>query len=332
MKILHVRDVAHVATTLVEGLRALGHQAEVRQLKVAGGQYPLPIKALFLPQRLLEGAAVNRYIGRQGFQVVHIHFAYMGWLGIVGRYPYFLHCHGTDLRWNLRRPLLRWLTVRALRAARRVYCSTPDLLDEVAGVRPDAVFVPNPVNTDRFRPLPQAAGDRPRVLLISRLWDVKGPETAFAVARELRRRLPTAALDAFAWGPELGRYRGHPDVNLIPLVPYSEMPALINRYDAVVGQFSPLGAIGMSELESMACGVPVVSYFRYPHFYEEPPPLYSTNEVTKAVDQLVALLEDPALRRQLGEAGREWVLRYHSYLQVARLLEAEYAAAGEPRH
>ena len=37
------------------------------------------------------------------------------------------------------------------------------------------------------------------------------------------------------------------------------MPALINEYDIIVGQMGERGALGMAELEAMACDKPVVA-------------------------------------------------------------------------
>ncbi|MFQ5880054.1 MAG: glycosyltransferase, partial [Dehalococcoidia bacterium] len=66
------------------------------------------------------------------------------------------------------------------------------------------------------------------------------------------------------------------------------------------------------------------SYFSYPHFYDEPPPLYSTNDMAAAAEQMLTLLENPQLRREAGERGREWVVKRHDYRQVARMLALEY--------
>jgi glycosyltransferase involved in cell wall biosynthesis len=326
MKIAHVRDVANVGSTLVDGLNALGNQAELIQTQVAGARYPLPIKSLFLPKRLQEAVAINKYLRTNNFDVIHLHVAYMGWLGIMGKYPFFLHCHGIDLYRNLYHPLLRKITVKALRAAEKVFFSTPDLMAHAARIRPDAIFLPNPINTENFRPMRDGHENRsPRLLFISRLDAVKGPEVAFAAIEELKRRRPEAQVDAFDLGGEVERYRDRTDVNFIRPVSYAEMPALLNSYDIIIGQFK-LGIVSMSELESMACGKPVVSYFSYPSFYDEPPPLYSTNDLTILVEYLTKLVDDPSLRREAGEMGREWVVRHHDYLTVARTLETEYAA------
>ena len=323
MRILHVREVANVGSTLVQGLRVRGHEAELMPARAAGGAYPFLVKGLFLPHRLGEAIRINRYVHQGNFDVVHIHVAYMGWLGILGGYPYLLHTHGHDIRANLSHPLMGWFTRRALERAVRVFYATPDLAPVAKSVREDAVFIPNPVNTDRFRPLERAANERPRVLLISRLEPIKGISLAFRVVEEVKRRLPQVEVDTFAWGPLYRKFRACDRVRFIPTVPYSQMADLINRYDMVLGQFS-LGILSMSELEAMACGKPVVSYFKYLEAYDAPPPLISGRHPEELADNMTALLEDSSARKELGESGRSWVEDHHDYLKVARMLEEHY--------
>jgi glycosyltransferase involved in cell wall biosynthesis len=49
-------------------------------------------------------------------------------------------------------------------------------------------------------------------------------------------------------------------------------------------------------------------------------------------DHLRALIVDPGLRRRLGEAGRRYVIEYHSLEAMGRLWEAIYRRvwAGDP--
>ena len=324
MKILHVREVANVAATLVEALNRLGHEAQLRDLPVPGAKLPQYLKAATLPARLRDGLAINRYIRDWKPDIVHLHIAYMGWLGVLGGYPYFLHCHGDDVSVNMHRPLLRWLSTQSITRAQRFFCSTPDLLQHVTDIRPDTAFIPNPINTDRFRPAGPADRE-PRILFISRFERKKGPEIAARIFREFRRSYPSLTIDAFRWGPLFGRQED-PGLfsSFIPLVPYSQMPDLINRYDIVVGQFH-LGILSMSELEAMACAKPVVSYFNYPEVYDEPPPLVSGRNPEEVAEKMTALVEDRSARRELGDRGRSWVEGHHDYLRVARLLEGHYA-------
>ena len=319
MKILHVREIANVAATLVQGLQKLGHEAELRPMRVRRAEGALDIAGV--PARFLEAAEISRYIRRSRFDIVHIHWAYMGWMGIAGRYPYLLHCHGFDLTRNLGWPFLGWLTRRAVAKAQRVFYSTPDLAPYAARLRGDAAFIPNPVNLERFRPSKGPGGGR--VLLISRFEPKKGPETALAIVRELKRREPAAQVDAFDWGTARPQPADAALLNLMHRVTYEQMPELLAGYDAVIGQFR-LGILSMSELEAMACGKPVLSFFDYPQVYDEPPPVFSTRDALEGAETLSDLLRDEGMRREAGERSRDWVERHHDHMEVARLLERHY--------
>ncbi len=323
MHILHVNDVANVGATLVDGLVHLGHDAKLRRLHLVAKRRSTSVKLLVSPLRLQEWLAVNRQVRLGDYDVVHIHFAYLGWLGILGRYPYFLHCHGSDVRRDLHDRLRRWPILISLRRAHLVFFVTPDLAPIVRPIRPDAVFLPNPVNTDRFRPCYGTAKHPPRILIGSNLSLIKRVDIAFEAIQILLARHPEVQVTAIDQGPERQRYYGISGVTFVPPVPYEEMPALIQAHDVVIGQFG-LGILSMVEMESMACGKPVVCYFNYGDWYPESPPVLSTNQPAQAADYLSALIESSVLRRQSGERGRAWVEEQHGYLTVAKQLEQIY--------
>jgi glycosyltransferase involved in cell wall biosynthesis len=80
----------------------------------------------------------------------------------------------------------------------------------------------------------------------------------------------------------------------------------------------------MMELESLACGKPVVAYAEFVDCYPEPPPVFSANQPAQVAEYLLSLVDDLALRRNSGEQGRAWVQQYHGYITIARLLEQVY--------
>ena len=107
------------------------------------------------------------------------------------------------------------------------------------------------------------------------------------------------------------------------------MPEIINAFDIILGQFE-IGSLGVSELESMACSKPVVSWVdqvRYSQWYTEPPPILSAREPDTVVEAVSALLQDRAYREKLGSQARAWVLKHHDYLDVAAGLVAHYRAS-----
>jgi glycosyltransferase involved in cell wall biosynthesis len=323
MRILHVNEVANVGSTLVAGLKQLGHSAELRRLRLVAGRSSTAIKLLALPLRLQEAAAVNRQVKAAHPDIVHIHFAYLGWLGIVGRYPYFLHCHGTDIRHSLYDPIRRWPVIQSLKRARAVFFSTPDLASSVRSIRPDAIFLPNPINIDRFWPAVEPKNQPLKILIGSAFHRVKKVNVAFEAVQQLLTQRPEVKVTAIDQGPDRKRYYGKAGVTFTAPVPYEQMPVLINTHDIVVGQFG-IGSLGMMELESLACGKPVVAYAEFVDCYPEPPPVFSANQPAQVAEYLLSLVDDLALRRNSGEQGRAWVQQYHGYITIARLLEQVY--------
>jgi len=326
MRILHVNDVANVGTTLVAGQRLLGHDARLRPLRLVAGSRSTPVKLLALPARLGELRAVGRDVREADPDVVHIHYAYLGWAGILGRFPYAVHCHGTDVRQGLRDPLRAPLVRRSLAAASEVFVATPDLLPLVAAVRPGPVFVPNPVDTSVFRPPadPAPAGS---ILLISTFSAVKRVDVAVEAVRLLRARRPEVRVTAVDRGPLAGRYRDEPGLRFVPARSHREMAALIGEHAIVVGQFG-IGSLGMSELEAMACGRPVVCHHVHGGAYPEPPPLLAADEPARAAEALERLVRDPAEAAGLGTRASAWIGRHHGHVEVARRVLDAY---GGPR-
>jgi glycosyltransferase involved in cell wall biosynthesis len=327
LKIAQVNEIANVPSTLAKGLRLLGHDVEVLPLRLAGGKRSTWTKLLLAPVRLQEIRALNQRIRAGKFQVVHLHYAYLGWAGILGRYGYYLHCHGTDVRSGLHDPVRRPLVVRALQRAGRVFYSTPDLCEHIVPVRPDAVFIPNPIDTDHFRPGAKSIGrgslDRPRVLFISALSRIKGVESAFQVIEGLQTRAPGIEIAVFGFGDRLDAYRNWPGLTVLPHEPYADMPAIIRGFDVVVGQLR-LGILSMSELEAMACGVPVVGDFRFPDAYREPTPLVSGTDPAAWTAHILRLLDDASARAEIGERSRQWVVSHHDYRTVAGAVDEYY--------
>jgi glycosyltransferase involved in cell wall biosynthesis len=329
MKIAHVNDISSVSSTLVEGLRLLGHDAELFPLKLVGGKLPTWSKALLLPWRGQEMHAVNRHVRQGHFDIIHLHFAYLGWAGILGKYPYFLHCHGTDVRRNLNQFYQRPFVSRSLQRARMVFYSTPDLAEHVLPIRPDAIEFPHPINTQRFSPgdtSGNARQQRPRVLFISAISRIKGAERAFQVIRLLQELAPEIEIIVIGFGDRYQHYRQWPGITVLPRIPHEDMPALIRSCDVVVGQLH-LGIMAVSETETMPCGKPVVMDYRYPEAYTEPPPLLTGETPEELVDLVIHLLNDTDERQNLGRRSREWIMKYHDYYHLARLLEAYYLEA-----
>ncbi len=104
---------------------------------------------------------------------------------------------------------------------------------------------------------------------------------------------------------------------LLEGLPNVELPAIFASLDIFAEQFI-VGWYGLTAVEAMSCGLPVLAYLRedLKSFYDARSfsaecPIVNTTTIDLA-DQLRALAADEPRRRELGRSGREYVERYHS--------------------
>jgi glycosyltransferase involved in cell wall biosynthesis len=317
MRIVEINDIASVATELGAGLRARGHDITLIQPRLVGAKLPPAMKPVVGPVRTAEWLSLIRQVRNGNFDLAHIHYAYLGMLGALGKFPYILHCHGSDLRapTAVTRPLI----ARALRHADHVFYSTPDLGPFVANERDDGEFLPNPIDTEEFRPLTPTE-DRSGVMICCALTDIKGARELLEACRQLQARRPEIRITAIESGPYDDQFAQLPNVTLITRQFRERLPEILNRHAVVIGSVK-LGIAGMAELEAMSCGRPVINWFNHPDAYSEPPPFVqgkTGSEIAAAVERLI---DDPAERTRLATAGRDWVKRHHQLDDAAARVE-----------
>ena len=222
MRILHVHDIAHIPPLVV---RKLGERG---------------IKADFVEDvRTLD---ISKY------DIIHGHYALNRTTIRAFRAarrankPFVLHCHGSDLRRisiDGRKPLPAHLNAvsRYIRkGARHIFLSTPDLIEwEKRGE-----YVPNPVDLDKFRPMPEVETVS-RGLIFGRFLE---GDKAFGYI-ELDREYDGVNMVVGIEFPE--------NVHSLPRVPHDDLPGFFNQYPEMLGTMSDL--ISMGRMEAMACGL-----------------------------------------------------------------------------
>ena len=114
---------------------------------------------------------------------------------------------------------------------------------------------------------------------------------------------------------------------LIEGLPYKEALTLKQSCDIFVDQIGDLG-YGINSLEAFAMSIPACSCLAdgfaemYPNH-----PFVEVNAKTLR-EQLTRLIQEPSLRRRLGQEGRQWVQRVHNAQQVVTKI---HSLAGIPR-
>jgi glycosyltransferase involved in cell wall biosynthesis len=113
-------------------------------------------------------------------------------------------------------------------------------------------------------------------------------------------------------------------LELLQGVPNTEVKRTVEAADVLAEQF--LAGYGLAAIEGMSAGKPVLAHMRWLGdemltetalrecpVLDTPPPSIAGNLRTVAADA--------GLRRDLGRAGREYVMRHHSYDAVGRVWE-----------
>ena len=209
--------------------------------------------------------------------------------------------------------------------------------------------VPNGVNVERIHPeIPAVRNRRPGEFTIGFIGTLKpwhGLDTLVEAFARLHSTAPETRLLIVGTGPEeerlVGQLRQFGVLHAACLtggVAPSEVPALLTSMDVAVAPAPPLSDFYFSPLkvfEYMAAGLPIVAA-RIGQIAEVIHAdvdglLYPPGDAAALTASLDHLRRDPALRTRIGAAGRESILRSHSWdytvEQILRLAGVVGAAA-----
>jgi glycosyltransferase involved in cell wall biosynthesis len=208
------------------------------------------------------------------YDILHVHaadkVAYM--VKLVNRKSrVVLHYHGSDIRGRWRERRVYWSKVD------KVIVSTPDLLD---GAPEGVTYVPNPVDTELFKPY--GGERRPKGLLIVKWRRFHQYKHIKHLADELARQ----------YGIEY-------DVRFSDLEPvkYIDMPKLLNQYEWFLDIHHGFGeedrvlkALSLTGLQALACGCKVITPWSNKYLIglpEEHKPLNVVNRLLKIYRELL---------------------------------------------
>jgi glycosyltransferase involved in cell wall biosynthesis len=230
-RILHVWNTAGVASVIAKfSDREFGTSSTVITRRAAdrvglttyGTAYP-DGAARFLLRAL--------WMARQA-DIVHVHSLdrVVPWVKRLYSKPVVMHYHGTDIEGRWKEKEERW------KRADCVAVSTPNLLE---GAPHNAVHVPNPIDTDLFRP---GTGTRDPKSAVSFRYGMDSE--AEAMAKKLG--LSLVWLDRWA-------------------VPYDRMPGTLSKYAYYIDMRRPpehvvARSVGKAALEALGCGCKVVDW------------------------------------------------------------------------
>ena len=325
MKVLHVNDVARIGTALVRGARDEGLAWDLYDTaRVDPGWSPRmrPVR------RALRGIRWEAGLVRRAVRadLLDVHgatvTAHTSWL----RKPFVLHLHGTDIRVRRYEARYSGLVADAVRRARDVYYTTPDLAEHVMDLRPDAVLQPVIVDVEELAAHHRGSGGPFRVIFPSRWAADKGGDLQLEVLRILRAAYgDSIAIEGLQWGEGAPRAARDYGVGLRPRMTHADYARWLATGSVAVGQMT--GCMGVSELEAVGSGVTTVMalnrrWYDGAHDTTSDVPVLGgpvdRSEMVEAVVEGVGR----ALEGARVTNGRSWVAQRHSPQRaVARLVE-----------
>lgn len=318
---LHLFDCADVGATLVRAARGEGLPWFYLPARDASSDRTVGAGRI----RRFSGVAAwtaRRWSLSLPSDLLHIHFGTRA--KIAARWPqrpFVLHFHGTDIREFYRDPQQRANIQWAADSAKAVFYATPDLTEYAREARPDARYLPNPVDLTElpnWKPAPE-----PRILFASRWGAAKGGPEQLELAGRLARALKGTGirLEGLDWGENAAQAAAL-GVRLVPTMGKQEYLGWLSGAHAVVGQST--GLLGMSELQAMGIGVPTAVNVR-PGLYPGLVPVVGVGGVDDQVDSIVAAAKDPhGAAARLDAKG--WLTQHHDPVTIVRQLAADYAA------
>lgn len=155
-----------------------------------------------------------------------------------------LHTHGSDVSSSMNTKMWGWMVRGNLKKSRKVLVSTPDLLPIVKPVREDVQYLPNPVDTIRFRPMDEAV-DESSCLYIRHKYEPLFED----LVKALRRR--GVSIDTISSGS----------------YSYFEMHKVYPKYSIFIDRFT-IPSFSKSCLEAMSCGLATIDYRHQDDFKE----------------------------------------------------------------
>lgn len=318
-------------------LLALG--AEVVDLEIPSGPGPALVAAV---------ARVRGTLARHPCAILHCHglaAALAGRLAVQDGRPVVVTAHNLPGGPGLRSALVRMLEARLGRRTSRYIAVSQAVRDGLIaqGVPPEVIaLIPPGVDTDRFRPpTPDERGAARRTLrlppegpivgFLGRLAPEKGPDLLLSALAGL----PEPPYLAVAGeGPMEAALRAQAvRLGLVPRVRFlgrlSDPRPFLWAVDLLAAPSRREG-LGLSALEALACGRPVVG-FRSGGLVEAVRPgwdglLVPAGDVALLGRAVARLSQDEVLRRRMANEGRRRVASSFSLRESVRLIGEVYAA------
>jgi glycosyltransferase involved in cell wall biosynthesis len=297
MRILHgPHDYGGAGFKISRAQRKLGHQSDFAVFRPSFSRFPADFvlrdkkefwtrsKKLFFFLKCL-----------RDYDIFHLHsesifaaeFRDIPLLKKLGKKIIF-HFHGSDIRGKKMHPRIKLADAHLV--------STPDLLEYV----PDGIWIPQPIDLDYWKSLSVEKKEKAiNIIHAPSQRKKKGTDLILSTLEELKGE-------------------GYPvELSLIEGKSYESLKSYYQKGDIFLDQIL-IGTYGNFSIEGMALKKPVCVFIteEASRLYPEELPVMNTSP-GNLKQNLIKLIEDEKLRKELGEKGRAYVEKYHDVQKIA---------------
>jgi glycosyltransferase involved in cell wall biosynthesis len=315
------------------------------------------IKILYEPEEFINPASAKtklRYLslvpklytilGYFQPDVVHAHYATSyGLLGsLSGFHPFVLSVWGSDaFEFPDRSIFHKWLLKFNFRRADTILATSVALKQRIGKyTRKRVGIVPFGVDTSVFRPvtLPEKQSGAIYIGMVKALEEKYGLAVILEAMQALKKKYPQMSLklllvgegEGFEYYREKVKSMGLDDtVILTGKIPHEKIHYYHNLIDIFLNVSIVNESFGVSVLEAMACGKPVI-VSDAPGLMEivtsESAIIVPKGNSTELLSAIEKLVNDAELRKQMGEEGRKHVQLNYEFRQSLEIMDNSYKA------
>jgi glycosyltransferase involved in cell wall biosynthesis len=279
-------------------------------------------------------------------QLIHFHFVSEGgrafyWNGV--RVPMVASTWGQDVIFDSGPDRKAEASLRKMIGrCRIVTATTHQLARETAKYAPAGTVihvVPFGVDLKRFEVREEASPGEIVLGFVKWLKPKYGPDVLVEAFAKIHSARPNTKLVLAGRGEMQDRLQRRVNelrlsdaVQILGRVDHDKVPPLIRSFDIMVmPSVYESETFGVAAIEASACGVPVVAsrVGGVPEavIHGRTGLLVPPRDIEALAAACIALIDDPARRRRMGEAGRRFVRRYYDWNDNTRLMAEIYRAA-----
>lgn len=250
---------------------------------------------------------------------------------LIGKKPVIVHCHGSDLRTDLKKWQYRGLVRFNVKNADQIFVADLDTMEKAKELNPTATWIPIPINLDIYYPKDnQLQNDGILKFFYPNLIteNIRGSLTFIKAFNIFSKQNENVLLDIVKTGADLKfamllcKKAGtlNKTVKFIPLIPYEKIVDAYRNHDVTIGVFKS-GIISTVGLESWAVKKPILNYIDskyYPKFD------YISSRTVEEIVEGLYKLTNVQLRNRLANAGYNYVKKYYDSKKVANKVKNIY--------